>query len=270
VKTNGNARSHISGNHDDHSDPVVMKDLIYTFTGSRNFGAPKDTSEYKEGKTEGTVNIPFNDVVKISAFQKLVDENYLLALERMKFFTDKHFNRETSEWFVGALLEIMQNDNSIGDSQEFYVTANGESTTKEQLLKNKSFELEPFLVGILLFVLSERRGENKKGIATLNALGRKENRKPRIFSSDIGQVMARKITVSDWVKVESSNNDQNKKASADKSEEAHVLNDFDTFKKNNNHKRKSKCKTVNNQTIVVQKGNKNINVTNNGTMNFDL
>lgn len=267
VKPNGNARSHISGNHDDHSDPIVMNELIRTFTGDNYSISAKDTSQYKEGKTEGTVNLPFKDCVKISVFQKLVDNNYSLALDRMKAFIDKHFDRQTSEWFVGAVLEVIQKDDSIRDSQKFYVMENGEALTKGQLLKNKSFELEPFLVGILLFVLTQRCGENKKGVATLNILGRKENRKPRVFSSDIGQMMAKEITVSDWVKDESLNGVQNKKASSDESEKADIIEPQKCDERSNAEKNQT---VINHQTNVVQNGDHNINVTNNGTINMNL
>jgi hypothetical protein len=265
VKPNGNARSHISGNHDEHSDPIVMNELIRTFTGDDYSISAKDTSQYKDGKTEGTKNIPFNDCVKISVYQKLIDNNYLLALDRMKVFIDKHFDLQTSEWFVGAVLEVIQKDDSISDSQKFYTMANGKAITKEQLLKNKSFELEPFLVGILFFILSERRGENKKGVATLNILGKKENRKPRVFSSDIGQMTAKKITVSGWVKDGSSDSAQNKKASSDESEKVDIIEP-----QKHDERSRANQTVINHQTNVVQNGDHNINLTNNGTINMNL
>ena len=259
VKPNGNARSHISGNHDEHSDPIVMNELIRTFTGDDYSISAKDTSQYKDGKTEGTKNIPFNDCVKISVYQKLINNNYLLALDRMKVFIDKHFDRQTSEWFVGAVLEIIQKDDSISDSQKFYTMANGKAITKGQLLKNKSFELEPFLV------LSERRGENKKGVATLNILGKKENRKPRVFSSDIGQMTAKKITVSGWVKDWSSDSAQNKKTSSDESEKVDIIEP-----QKHDERSRANQTVINHQTNVVQNGDHNINLTNNGTINMNL
>ena len=57
----GTARDHRNGIKDDHSDPIMMGDLIYTFTGSTNFGASKDTSLYRECGSEGSINVPFND-----------------------------------------------------------------------------------------------------------------------------------------------------------------------------------------------------------------
>ena len=48
----GSARDHQSGVKDEHKEPILMTDLIYTFTGSRNYGAAKDTSKYKDCLTE--------------------------------------------------------------------------------------------------------------------------------------------------------------------------------------------------------------------------
>jgi hypothetical protein len=272
VKPNESARSHRSGNHDAHSDPMVMKDLIYTFTGSSNFGAAKDTSQYKEGRIEGTVNLPFNNKIKIAAFEDLICKNYSLALTRMADFTNKHFDRNLSKWFVGAVLEIVQRDHSIRNDQLFYVSENGSPLTKERLLKQKNFELEPFLVGILFFVLTERQGKNSQGIPTLNQLGVKKNRKPRQFESDIGEKFVHNIRVISWEKSNSPNDEekkaQNKKASADESEEAHTLKESNEFKQNG--KFKEEHTKINNQTMVIQNGDRNINVTNNGTINLDL
>ena len=45
---NESAREHRDGNKDEHSEPVLMTDLIYTFTGCQDYGSKKDTSKYKD------------------------------------------------------------------------------------------------------------------------------------------------------------------------------------------------------------------------------
>ena len=64
TQQNGSARDHRNGIKDDHSAPILMSDLIYTFTGSHNYGAEKDTSQYRECLSEGSINVPFNDIAK--------------------------------------------------------------------------------------------------------------------------------------------------------------------------------------------------------------
>ena len=82
----GTPRDHRAGVKDDHSDPILMKDLVYTFTGNRNVNAGKDTSKYKDCLSEGSCNLPFNERDKCIAYDGLVRENYAEALARMNEF----------------------------------------------------------------------------------------------------------------------------------------------------------------------------------------
>ena len=61
-------RQHKEGVKDEHKNPVFMADLVYTFTGVQTVGSETDTSRYREGKKEGSVNVPFNDSAYISSF----------------------------------------------------------------------------------------------------------------------------------------------------------------------------------------------------------
>lgn len=273
VKPNETARSHRAGGHDRHSDSIVMKDLIYTFTGSYNFGAVKDTSQYKEGKIEGTVNLPFNDGAIINAFEALISKNYLLTLSRMKKFVSKHLNREVSEWLVGAILDVISRDDTIANDCSFYVKSDGNDLSKSQLLETDKFELEPFLVGILFFILTERRGKNRNGRATLNLLGEKKARKPRNFESKVGQSRAENIVVTEWYEdayLFKGKTNQNKKAPTEDSIEADVIKMRDQNSKNDSSNGEKKQTMINHQTNIVQNGDHNVNITNNGTMNLNL
>lgn len=273
LKPNGTARSHRSGGHDKHSDSIVMKDLIYTFTGSYDFGSVKDTSQYKEGKIEGTINLPFNNGAVINAFEALIHKDHSLVLSRMNEFTNKHINRDVGGWLVSAILEIIRCDNTIGDKCLFYVKSDKQALTKDQLLKTDKFELEPFLVGILFFILVERQGKNQNGMATLDQLGQKKARKPRRFDSRIGQSMAENITVTEWHEDNYSINEetrQNKKASTEDSAEADVIEKTNQRQKSNDSKEKDGQTMINHQTNIIQNGDHNVNVTNNGTMNLKL
>lgn len=273
VKPNETARSHRAGGHDKHSDSIVMKDLIYTFTGRNDFGTVKDTSQYKEGKTEGTVNLPFNDGAIINAFKALISKNHLLTLSRMKKFVSEHLNRDVSEWLVGAILDIISCDDTIANNCPFYVKSDGNELSKSQLLETNKFELEPFLVGILLFILTERRGKNQNGKATLNLLGEKKARKPRNFESKVGQSRAENIIVTEWhgdAHLVKEKTRQNKKASTEDSMEANVIKMQSQDSQNDNSKGEKKQTMINHQTNIVQNGDHNVNITNNGTMNLNL
>lgn len=90
----GTARDHHAGLKNEHSEPILMQDLIYAFTGSQNYGAAKDTSKYKDCLIEGSSNVPFHDIAKCTIYDNTVTQNYDEALKRMDDFVDWHFDPE--------------------------------------------------------------------------------------------------------------------------------------------------------------------------------
>ena len=178
----GTARDHQAGLKDEHSEPILMRDLIYTFTGSNNYGAPKDTSKYKDCLTEGSSNVPFHDIAKCTIYGNMVAENYSSALKRMDEFVDWHLDPEMRRWFVKAVLEVIENDSDILENDAFFIMSDGSTKTKKEIKEMTNFDLSAFLVGVLHYVLNKRRGHNALGIATLDTIGQKKNRKPRTIN----------------------------------------------------------------------------------------
>lgn len=254
-----------SGMTDQQSDKQLMKDLIYTFTGSHNYGAAKDTSEYKECKSEGSINIPFDKLNFAEAYHLLVKNQYFVVLKRMKEFTSAHFDSNLAEWFVKIVLEIINRDKTIDDETEFFVDVNDLTISKEDLMRSTEFELEPFLVGILDFILEHRRGKNCRGRVTLEILGDKKPRKARVYNDSFDDIINRQIDVGIWNPQESV--EDTKKASSDESEKADIIEPQKRDERSNAEKNQT---FINHQTNVVQNGDHNINVTNNGTINMNL
>ena len=85
-------RQHQEGVKDEHKNPIFMADLVYTFTGVQTIGSSSDTSNYREGKLEGSINVPFNDTAYISAFDDTVKNRYKVALNRVCDFVKWHLN----------------------------------------------------------------------------------------------------------------------------------------------------------------------------------
>lgn len=195
ILPNGSAKDHKKGITDGHSEPIVMSDLIYSFTGSHNYGAGKDTSYYKECTSEGSINIPFNDIAIITAFDNTVHNRFSDGLERMSEFIDLHFNPEMKDWFVKAILEIVENDSDIPEDQEFFICKDGTSVSKEAMRSMTDFTLQSFMVGILHFILKKRRNKNYLGVATLDDIGDKKSRKPRTYTGNLGEKIVRSINV---------------------------------------------------------------------------
>lgn len=142
------AREHQDGIKDEHKNPIFMSDLVYIFTGVQTAGSSSDTSNYREGKIEGSINVPFNDTAYISAFDSTVRERYEDALARVCKFVKWHLNPEMRGWFVKACLDVIENDNEILDGERFYIKADGTSISKAELRNETIFELQPFLLGI--------------------------------------------------------------------------------------------------------------------------
>ena len=115
------AREHQDGIKDEHKNPIFMSDLVYIFTGVQTAGSSSDTSNYREGKIEGSINVPFNDTAYISAFDSTVRERYEDALARVCKFVKWHLNPEMRGWFVKACLDVIENDNEILDGERFYI-----------------------------------------------------------------------------------------------------------------------------------------------------
>ena len=192
---NGSARDHRDGNKDEHSEPVLMTDLIYTFTGCQDYGSKKDTSKYKDCLSEGSCNLPFNDIAVCTTYENAVTGKYHVALSRMDEFVRWHINPEMKEWLVKALLEILENDNDIKENDELYIDPDGIAVSKALIRDKCDFDFSGFLVGVLHFILAKRREKNCLGEPTLDSIGIKKNRKPRQYTGSLGEAITRKIEV---------------------------------------------------------------------------
>ena len=188
-------RQHQDGVKDEHKNPIFMADLVYTFTGVQTIGSDSDTSKYREGKLEGSINVPFNDTAYISAFDDIVKNRYKEALKRVCDFVKWHLNPEMRGWFVKACLDIIENDEDIDDTDLFYSRGDGSPISKAELRTESEFELQPFLLGVLHYVLKRRANQNKYGIATLDANSAKVRYKERQYTGHLGDSITRTISV---------------------------------------------------------------------------
>ena len=191
----GTPRDHRAGVKDEHAEPILMKDLIYTFTGSHNYGAQKDTSKYKDCLIEGSSNVPFDAIEKCTAYGNLVVKDYPEALRRMDKFVLWHMDPEMKDWLVKALLEIIESDSGIVDEEALFIQPDGLTKTKAEIKTEENYDLSAFLIGILHFILTRRRERNVLGIPTLDAIGVKKPRKPRKYTGNLGEAITRKVEV---------------------------------------------------------------------------
>ena len=147
--------------------------------------------------------MPFNDTAYISAFDTTVTERYEDALARVCKFVNWHLNPEMRAWFVKACLDVIENDNEILDGNRFYVRSDGAPISKAELRNETIFELQPFLLGVLHFILLHRADYNHLGIPTLDANSSKVKYKERQYNGHLGDAITRSITVNLYEKKDS-------------------------------------------------------------------
>ena len=181
------ARQHKDGVKDSHRNPVFMADLVYTFTGYKTAGAPSDTSKYREGKIEGTVNLPFDEQSTIAAYDNVINARFQDALDRMIEFTTWHLNPDKREWLIKALLDIVLNDEDIPEEDMFCLSSDGAFISKKDMREAEVFEYQPFLIGILHYILIKRAGKNSLGVSTLETITAKEKGQERRYTGHLGE-----------------------------------------------------------------------------------
>lgn len=276
----GSARDHRDGIKNEHKAPDVMSDLVYTFTGSQSYGSGKDTSNYRECKIEGTVNVPFNDESIISAYESTVTNRYAEALGRMREFCLWHINPAMKEWLVRSLLEVIEFDKDINDSDCFYVINDGSCMDKSAMKKTSAYELEPFLVGVLYFILKHRRDKNSLGKETLDYYGTQKPYKERIHKGNAGKRIARKLDVTLYEPpiedAEETESDEEQELTQEEPDIEVEENFSETVEEDltdappGQEQGTEKTTIIQYQTNVIQNGENNFNLTNNGVMNFDF
>ena len=175
VKYEGTASDKVNNQYDGISDPVLMANLIKVVTGtlldSNAGGFKKDVSKYRNCLYNGGKNAPFNQSSVISCFDYDIKNRYISALNRMIDFTDSFILIDIPgrmDWLVKSLLSIIENDSSIADSDVFYIFKNGTAVTKTEIANYRDFELQPFLLGVLHYLITKPT-INKCGKPTYDA-----------------------------------------------------------------------------------------------------
>ena len=181
------ARQRKDGVKDSHRNPIFMADLVYTFTGYKTAGAPSDTSKYREGKIEGTVNLPFDELSTIAAYDNVIRSRYQDALDRMLEFSAWHLNPDKREWLIKALLDVVLNDEDIQEEDMFCLSTDGAFISKKNMRNAEVFEYQPFLIGILHYILTKRAGKNSLGVPTLQAITAKDKGQERRYIGHLGE-----------------------------------------------------------------------------------
>ena len=203
----GTARDHAAGVKDTHKAPIVMADLVYAVTGTTGIESPKDTSNYRECVNSGSINVPFNDAVVCDSYDNEVKNKYSATLNRMTEFVNWHVANSKAEWLVKAILEIIETDEGILDTDFFYLQPDGQPISKADVCTLTEFVLPALLVGAMHYTLIHRQDKNELGVATLNAIGTKIPRRERVYNGKLGNKIQRPVTVGQTCDVRNKHNE---------------------------------------------------------------
>lgn len=196
-----NARSHYGGDSDGLSDPEVLVGLIrvmnpdYTDPGKENFKGA--ANNYKACKTSKGAHLPFDDEQAIAAFDFTIQSNYQTALNRMIEFVNTFLDlgeavhRDTN--LVCALIDLIQQDQSIDDDTVFYIGENGEKKKKATLGDLKQVCLPSFLLGIWHYIAVNRR-DNSIGKETYDVWCPSNDGAPRKYVGNMGSGVPNELT----------------------------------------------------------------------------
>ena len=167
------AREHYKGESDKLNDPDVLVGLITVI--NPDYEDPgkavlkTKANDYKSCKLSKGQYLPFGDKLAIEVFDQRVRNNYLAARNDMCIFVDSFIETGTKLQkdvrLVKALIDLIEQDESIDDSVEFMVGENGDAVRKDQLRKLKRVCLPSFLLGIWHFIVINRKN-NKVGQLT--------------------------------------------------------------------------------------------------------
>ena len=167
------AREHYKGESDKLNDPDVLVGLITVI--NPDYEDPgkavlkTKANDYKSCKLSTGQYLPFGDKLAIEVFDQRVRNNYLAARNDMCIFVDSFIETGTKLQkdvrLVKALIDLIEQDESIDDSEEFLVGENGDAVRKDQLRTLKRVCLPSFLLGIWHFIVINRKN-NKVGQLT--------------------------------------------------------------------------------------------------------
>ena len=277
-KPRAKARERENGKTDGLKDPAMMEGLIQAITGNGTYAyedsLKKNTSQFRECHIDGSAYIPFNDAATANGYDYAVINNYDAALSRMSNFAENFLNPAKAAWLVRVLLDVIDLDEGIGDDAHFCIQRDGTFLSKTDVLSALRFELQPFLVGIVHYILMNR-SDNVSGQETLDAWGTKASeRSERKLKRDFSLGKGRTTTV-DWYKPNIADKDasaipDDKPDSDTEYIEAEVVDEESGAAESNEKHEGQSVTIIQQQTNVVQYGEKSVSLVNNGTINIDL
>ena len=204
VKQRRKARDRFDGGSDKMNDTDVLMGLIrvaqtdYLDPAQSTFS--QNTSAYKACQVSAGTYLPFADNAFVTAFDYRIKNEYATALAAMANFIDEYIDvGETGKHIrlVKALLELIEADKSIENTDLFYAGKNGRPIDKSAVCVLTDIYLPAFLSGIWHFIILNR-ADNTVGRATFESWHEKPNTKGAkwVYCGSVGEDFTKTINVS--------------------------------------------------------------------------
>ena len=197
------AREHYSGDSDGLSDPEVLVGLIkvinpdYTDPGKENLKVT--ANNYKACKISNSTYLPFDDEQVISAFDSKVKTAYQSAPNRMVGFVHDFLDMSETVHkdvnLIRAIVDLVQQDQTIKAGDEFFIGQNGEKKKKATLGDLKEVCLPSFLLGVWHYIVVNRK-DNGIGKATYDVWCPSAGGGQRKYIAHMGKGILESLTIS--------------------------------------------------------------------------
>ena len=199
-------REHFAGDSDGLSEMDTLIGLAQVMVPdlkrpakTREDTVQGNTTEFKICKTAGGKGYyPFSNRQSKKAFDDRVKGNYAEALKVMCDFVKNFIWVKGSDKqdvnLVKALLDLIERDDSINNSQVFYIMPDGKPVTKQRIdqIDGEDVCLESFLLGVWHYAIMRREG-NTIGKATMNEWCPSKGGAPREYEGHMGENLSRNI-----------------------------------------------------------------------------
>lgn len=214
-------REHFAGDSDGLSEMDTLIGLAQVMVPdlkrpakTREDTVQGNTTEFKICKTAGGKGYyPFSNRQSKKAFDDRVKGNYAEALKAMCDFVKNFIWVKGSDKqdvnLVKALLDLIERDDSINNSQVFYIMPDGKPVTKQRIdqIDGEDVCLESFLLGVWHYAIMRREG-NTIGKATMNEWCPSKGGAPREYEGHMGENLSRNIRLTYLGDVEVPNQDE--------------------------------------------------------------
>ena len=193
-------RSRYEGEQDGLSQPDTLTGLgkvVYTeyIPPSNKQTFKTNVNAYKTCADDGS-NLSFLFQDKVSAFDSKVKSAYNTVLIAMCGFVNTFLEAGTSikkeEWLTKAILDLIENDESIPEEQEFFIGSCGQGIKKFTLRQMSDFSLQPFLLGVWHYIVVNRP-DNRSGKDTFDRWCPSRGRSERKYEGNMGSGIERMI-----------------------------------------------------------------------------